>query len=260
MPYTTLAVDRRSPLAEISLIRPGTGNRIDRRLLRELEEAVERSAADSGTRAVIVTGSNGVFSQGWDDAVIHDLQSAGVEAAEPGLLGSTFQFLVESPLPVIAAINGDALSAGFELALACDVRVAALTATFGLPDTGEGRIPMAGGTQRLARLAGRGCAVEMILTGRTLTASEALGVGILNSICEPTALLETARRLGLAIAGRGPQAVMLAKEAVYRGLEMPLEQALRYETDLTVLLQTTADRTEGVQAFVEKREPRFEGR
>src|SRR5207245_2084645 len=102
-----------------------------------------------------------------------------------------------SSLPVIAAINGDALSAGFELALACDVRLASVSASCGLPDTGEGRIPMAGGTQRLSRLAGRGLAAEMILTGRTLAASEALDAGILSAVCDPARLLETAERIGL---------------------------------------------------------------
>jgi enoyl-CoA hydratase/carnithine racemase len=182
-----------------------------------------------------------------------------VQAGEPDLLGSTFQFLVESPLPVIAAINGDALSAGFELALACDFRLAVESANLGLPDIIDGRIPMAGGTQRLARIAGHPRATELILTGRIISAGEALSWGILNAVCGPEELLSAASRIAETLATRGPIAVRLAKEAVHRGVDMPLQQALRYETDLTVLLQTTSDRAEGVRAFVEKREPHFEG-
>jgi enoyl-CoA hydratase/carnithine racemase len=127
-----------------------------------------------------------------------------------------------------------------------------------LPETGSGLIPMAGGTQRLPRLAGRGLAAEMILAGRSLSAEEALRAGIFSAVSEPENLMDSALRIAAAIASRGPLAVRMAKEAMQRGVEMPLEQALRYETDLTVLLQTTNDRVEGVQAFIEKRPPEFE--
>ena len=118
---------------------------------------------------------------------------------------------------------------------------------------------MAGGTQRLPRLLGRGLAVEMILTGRTISAAEALSMGLLVASCDPGNLLSSTLALAGAIAARGPQAVRLAKEAVHHGMDMPLHQALRYETDLTVLLQTTSDRAEGVRAFVDKRNPHFKG-
>jgi len=260
MPYQTLALDSRPPLLIISLIRAASGNRIDRPLVGELREALQDAGEDRSIRAVVLTGSEGVFCLGWDAATVAEIERDGVSSVESGLLGSTFQFLAESPLPVIAAINGDAFSAGLELALACDLRLATTEASLGLPDTSDGRIPMAGGTQRLARIAGRSRAIEMVLTGRIISAGEALTYEILNMSCEPGSLLDAAVQLGTAIATRGPLAVRLAKEAVHRGLDMPLQQAMRYETDLTVLLQTTADRTEGVHAFLEKRRPRFEGR
>lgn len=259
MLYQTILFEQQQALAFVTLSRAAAGNRVDRLLLAELRDAIERIVDEGASRAVILTGSNGVFSLGWDAELLREI-AANPAAVESGLLGSTFQFLADAPLPVIAALNGDALSAGLELALACDLRLAARTARVALPDVGEGRIPMAGGTQRLARLAGRGCAVEMILTGRALDAAEALHAGIVSAVLDPEDLLVEARRMGMALATLGPLAIRLAKEAVHHGLDMPLQQALRYETDLTILLQTTADRAEGVRAFIEKREPRFEGR
>jgi enoyl-CoA hydratase len=260
MPYETLSLDAKDAVAVITLGRESQGNRVDRLLIAELRHALDRIVDTGAVRAVVLTGTGKAFSLGWDAELLGEVSAGAGAALEPGLLGTTFQFLADAPLPVIVAINGDAFSAGLEMALACDLRLAAGGARLALPDTGEGRIPMAGGTQRLARLAGRGLAVEMILTGRILDAVEALRTGIVSEIVEADELLPAAMRTASAIAARGPLAVRLAKEAVLRGFDMPLEQALRYETDLTVLLQTTADRAEGVRAFAEKRPPRFEGR
>jgi enoyl-CoA hydratase len=179
-----------------------------------------------------------------------------------GLSGQTdpFASLADLPRPVVCAIQGEALSAGLELALACDVRVAAEDARLGLPETKLGLIPMGGGTQRLARLVGRGKALEMILTGEPVDAQEALRIGLVSATAPRDKLAAEVEAIAGRIAERGPIAVRYAKEAVRRGLEMPLEQALRYETDLTIILQTTEDRTEGVSAFLEKRTPKFKGR
>jgi enoyl-CoA hydratase/carnithine racemase len=156
-------------------------------------------------------------------------------------------------------VNGPAISGGLELALACDIRIAAPTAAFSLPEVTQGAIPGGGGTQRLPRIVGRAKALDMVLTGRTLDADEALRCGLVTSVADDEDCTAEAISLAGRIAERGPLAVRYAKEAVHRGTEMPLEQALRYETDLTVILQTTNDRAEGVRAFVEKRKPQFDG-
>ncbi len=161
---------------------------------------------------------------------------------------------------MVCAVQGDALSAGLELALACDVRIAAAGARFGFPETGMGVVPMGGGTQRLARLVGRGKALEMILTAEPIDAEAALAAGLVSAVVPGDRLAAEAEAVALRIAERGPIAVRYAKEAISRGLEMTLEQALRYENDLTIILQTTEDRAEGVRAFLEKRQPEFKGR
>ena len=162
--------------------------------------------------------------------------------------------------PVICAINGDAISAGLELALACDVRLACDEARFALPETSWGLIPMGGGSQRLARIVGRGKALELILTAEAIDAQEAHRVGLVSRVVPLDRLMAEAGALAERIAARGPIAVRYAKEAVSKGLDMTLEQALRFETDLTIILQATEDRAEGVRAFLDKRPPQFHGR
>ena len=260
MPYTTISLDCRPPLAIVTLQHRSRERTIDRTLLTELQAAVEQLCDTDAIRAAILTGTDGVFSGGWDSALLQELRQSDPPERREELLAHSFQFLAEAGLPTVAALNGDALSAGFELALACDLRIAATSARLGLPETASGLIPMGGGTQRLARLAGRAVALQMVLTAEPVDAATALRYGLVSAVVEPENLLSAACTLGTAIAERGPLAVRLAKEAVHRGVEMPLEQALRFETDLTVLLQTTEDRAEGVRAFEEKRRPEFEGR
>jgi enoyl-CoA hydratase len=260
MPFQHLSLDFAPPIAIITLTQPESGNRVGRALLEELSTAVETATARQDVRAAILTNSGSNFSAGWDDAVVREIETQGTDAARSTLLGGTFQFLVNASVPIIAAINGDAISAGLELALACDLRLASTQARFGFPDVSDGRIPMAGGTQRLSRIVGYPRAVELVLTGRILTSAEALEWGMLNAVYEAEVVLSSAADLAKTLSERGPLAVGLAKEAIYRGADMPLQEALRYETDLTILLQTTSDRAEGVQAFIEKRQPRFQGR
>jgi enoyl-CoA hydratase/carnithine racemase len=162
--------------------------------------------------------------------------------------------------PVIAAINGDALGQGLELALACDLRVAAETARFALPHIVSGLIPWDGGTQRLPRIVGKAKAMEMILTGESLDAIDAYKIGLVNKVVPPEGLLQTVKNMGQAMASKASLALKYAKEAIHEGLDLTLEQGLRLEADLYFLLQTTEDRTEGVRAFLEKRHPQFKGR
>ena len=255
MPLRTISLDKRGPVAFLALTRPDTRNAIDGAMLAELADACDAIEVDQEVRVVVVTADGDSFCSGWDAGFL-----GGEDAPAAIGRGDPFGCLAELPRPVVCAVQGDALSAGLELALACDIRVAAEDARLGLPETGLGLIPMAGGTQRLARLVGKGRALEMILAGEPVDAQQALRIGLVSAVVPRDKLAAEAEAIAGRIAERGPIAVRYAKEAINRGLEMTLEQALRYETDLTIILQTTEDRAEGVRAFLEKRKPEFKGR
>ncbi len=233
------------------------GGRHDRASIEALGDAAMyvggRIDGPDAVRAVLVTGD---FGSGWTDGALQDPDGlSGVEA-----LGAGVHALAEVPQPVVAAIRGVCHGPGLEIALACDIRLAGADTTFAAPETSAGTLPRAGGTQRLARSVGRAQALRLLLTGETIDAAEARRIGLVSAV-HPVAEVEgAARALARRITERGPIATRMGKEAVHRGAEMTLEQALRYETDLTILLQSTADRAEGVRAFVSKRPPRFTGR
>lgn len=161
--------------------------------------------------------------------------------------------------PVIAAIRGDGTGTGLELAMACDLRIGTQGAHFGLPQIRDGALPHAGGTQRLPRLVGRGRALEMLLTGDLLDESEALRAGLINRIVAADGLMDYAGEMGREMAEKSPLAVSYVKEALHNGMDLTLDQGLRMELDLYLLLFTTGDRIEGVTAFKEKRKPLFKG-
>jgi len=260
MPLRTISLEKRGPpgragIAFLALRRPEKENAIDGALLAELADACEAIEVDGEVRVVVLTAEGDNFCRGWDAALLGGEDPGGLPDQ-----GDPFACLTELPRPVVCALQGEALSAGLELALACDVRVAAEDARLGLPETKLGLVPMGGGTQRLARLVGRGKALEMILSGEPVDAREALRIGLVSAVAPRDKLAAETEAIAGRIAERGPIAVRYAKEAVSHGLEMTLEQALRYETDLTVILQTTEDRAEGVRAFLEKRKPKFKGR
>jgi len=261
MPYQTISLVQRNAIAYLHLRRPERENRIDAHLLRELAAACEALADDPQVRAVVLSGGEGsAFCSGWDPSFLAAEAESEAGAPLADRLGHTFHSLAHMPRPVICAINGDAVSAGLELALACDVRLACPEARFAFPETSWGLIPMAGGTQRLARIAGRAAALELILTAEPIDSQTALRIGLVSQVVPRDRLLAEASALAERIAARGPIAVRYAKEAVSQGLDMSLEQALRFETDLTIILQTTEDRAEGVRAFLEKRAPEFHER
>jgi len=242
MPHSTITVTLRPPMAEIRL-----NTAIDVRLLDDLDAAVAAISDDAAIRVVLVAAATGAF--------------LGAAAAFDGAarVSLPFRSIELMPQPVIAVIEGDATGAGLELALACDVRIAGEDASFAMT-VGDGAMPSLGGTQRLPRLIGRARAAEMILLGERIDARTALSYGLVNAVTPRDEAMVHAGRIASSIAERGPIAVRYAKEAIARGLDMPFDQALRYETDLTIILQTTADRAEGVRAFLEKRPPKFEGR
>jgi len=263
MSTSSPTLERDGHLARIVLGRPGHGNVIDAALIAELQSACDAISDDAGVRAVILTAEGDAFSRGWDWQALaaaaegHSLLEA---ARAHGMTNDPFGCLAELTRPVVCAVNGDATGAGLELALACDIRIAADNARFSLPELSMGLLPMAGGLQRLARLAGRGKALELALTGVEIDAAEALRLGLVSAVVPPGRLLAEADAIANRIAAHGPIAAAYAKEAVSRGIDMPLEQALRFETDLTIILQTTEDRAEGVRAFLDKRKPEFKGR
>jgi enoyl-CoA hydratase/carnithine racemase len=253
MPLTSLAVDA---FVGTLLIDP-TDGLADRALSQALEDTVgEIAAAADAIRAVVVVAAGADFCGAWSSAALAELE--GVAGVRP--LGAGFDALAAVPQPVVAALHGRVESAGLELALACDIRVAADDARFAMPETAVGIVPRGGGTQRLPRAVGRAQALRLLLLGDEIDAAEARRIGLVSRVVPSSELRDAAMTIARAIASRGPIATRLAKEAVYRGSELTLEQALRYELDLTLLLQTTADRAEGVRAFAAKRPPNFIGR
>lgn len=231
----------------------------DARFDRAALEALTAVAAEVRNRtadihAVVLT-SGADFGLGWSADALGEEVIAGLEP-----VGAAFDAVAAIPQPVVAAIRGEASSAGLELALAADIRVASDDARFSMPETSLGVVPRGGGTQRLPRAVGRTAALRLLLSGETIGADEARRIGLVAELASDGGVEAAARTIADTIASRGPIATRLAKEAVQRGSELPLAEALRAELDLTVILQTTADRAEGVQAFVEKRPPRFENR
>ncbi|MGE3961849.1 MAG: enoyl-CoA hydratase/isomerase family protein [Dehalococcoidia bacterium] len=251
MPLTR--IDVTDHVATVSFEPPAGG--YDRALLDAIGTAAEEVGAREDVRAVILR-SEGEFGSGWAGSALEEpLGIPGIPHVAAGI-----DAVAAIPQPVVAAIRGRAHSIALELALACDVRVADEDATFALADTAAGAVPIGGGTQRLPRAVGRAEALRLILLGEEIDAAEALRIGLVSRVVLSEELDSAAQAIADAVASRGPIATRLAKEAVHRGVEMPLDQALRYELDLTVLLQSTADRAEGVRAFAEKRPPRFIGR
>ena len=230
--------------------------RFDRDALSELIAAAEQVSSDTEqVYAVVVSSTGAGFAAGWSEAALSEPVVSGV-----ALVGAAFDAMAAIPQPVVAAVSGLAESAGMELALACDIRIAGESARFAMPETELGMVPRGGGTQRLPRAIGRAQALRLLLTGESIDAAEALRIGLVSSVVADAELKAAAAAVAATIASRGPIATRLAKEAVHRGSEVPLVQGLQTELDLTVILQTTADRAEGVQAFVEKRPPQFENR
>jgi len=221
------------------------------RLSVELTEISAEITWDEEVRVVVVAGS---LNAGPNRTV------SGTGEEEEMKLFSIAEPISKIDRPVIAAIQGDALGQGLEMALACDIRIAAETSRFGLPQIQTGLIPWDGGTQRLTRLVGRGRALEMILTGKTIHAEEAQRMGLVNRVVPPQGLMEVTMKMAREMASKGSIALKYTKEAVYQGMDLTLEQGLRLEADLYLLIHTTEDRTEGIKAFREKRVPKFEGK
>jgi enoyl-CoA hydratase len=243
--------------AVLTVDRPEVRNALDTGTVHEIHAALDSIQADRTIRVLIVTGAGDkVFVAGADvNTLLARSNRETLDAANNRL----FSRLEAIALPTIAAINGFALGGGLELALACDLRIAADNAQLGLPETGLGIIPGAGGTHRLPRLVGIGVAKDMILAGTILDAEEALRVGLVNKVVPGKKLMATAREYGDRIAKRAPVAVELAKMSINAAGNVPVEFGMMFDRVAQTVLNATADKKEGMTAFLEKRKPDFRG-
>ena len=249
--------EREPPIAIVLLNRPEQLNALSDELMDGLVARLEGLDQDDAVRCIVVGGSERAFAAGADIA----------ELARSSAIELYYQRRVERWdsirglwTPLVAAVSGYCLGGGCELAMSCDLIVASETAEFGQPETGLGIIPGAGGTQRLTRAVGKAIAMDMILSGRRLSAREALQAGLVARVVAREAWLEEAKRLARAIAAKAPVATRLAKESVDRVFEVPLGAGLEAERRALYLAFASEDAREGLNAFVEKREPEFKGR
>lgn len=250
-------LERRGAVALLTLNRPKSLNAIDVSMLDALEARIAEVAA-SDARALVLTGEGRAFAAGADIAAMRKMSP--VEGEAFGRLGHrVFGALEELDVPTIAAVNGFALGGGCELALACDWIYTSTKATFGQPEVGLGLIPGFGGTSRLVRRVGVAWAKEIILTGDNLKADEALRIGLANRAFEPAALIDAAIQAGESAASRGPLAVGLAKRVIQQGQDADVRTAHAIEQQAFGLTHATRDRDEGMDAFLEKRDPAFDG-
>ena len=259
MTYETILYDVADGVATVTLNRPEVHNAMNERMRQELTRCFGDLATSDEARVVVVTGAGErAFSAGADIREFVEPQ-VPVRFRESRRRVDFRAAMDRCPQPIVAAIRGYALGGGLELALACDLRIASEDAQLGLTEINLAIIPGGGGTQRLPRLIGRGKALEMILTGARIDAREALSLGLVERVAPAAGVLASARELARALAEKAPVALRYAKEAVVKGLELPLADGLRLENDLATLLRTTEDRVEGAKAFLEKRKPRFSG-
>lgn len=253
-------VDARGAIEIWTIDGEGRRNAISRGMLKELEELVARVSRGYDTRAVVITGAGDkAFCAGADLKERSGMSEEEVRAFLDGLR-RTFRAIERSDCVFIAALNGVALGGGTELALACDLRVAAPSAELGLTEVKLGIIPGGGGTQRLARLVGPGRAKDLVLTGRRLNAAEAFSIGLVNRLAPEGHLLESAHAMAEAVVENAPIAVATAKHAIDEGLALELDEALALELRHYERVLKTEDRLEGLRAFAEKRKPVYRGR
>lgn len=244
-------------IALVTLNRPQVLNALSQPLMEQLAATVEGCDRDAAVRCMVLWGGPRVFAAGADVREMADATTADVVKS---YRFEQWMRIRRVAKPIVAAVSGYALGGGCELAMLCDIIVASETAQFGQPEIRLGLIPGAGGTQRLTRAVGKSRAMEMVLTGRPLTAQEAHAAGLVSRIVPPEMCLDEAMRVAGEIARQAPIAVRLAKEAVLQAYETPLEAGLAFERRLFHALFSTEDKREGVRAFLEKRRPEFQGR
>jgi len=252
--YPTILVEQRGRVGLITLNRPEALNAINSQLLKDLLAAATAFDADPGVGAIVITGSERAFAAGAD---IKEMADKGYLDMYLTDVFSTGDRLTGIRTPIIAAISGYALGGGCELAMMCDILIASETAKFGQPEIKLGVIPGIGGSQRLTRAVGKALAMDLVLTGRTIDAAEALRAGLVARVVPADRLLDEAMAAAATIAGMSLPVAMLAKEAVNAAFETTLSSGLRFERRIFDSLFATDDQKEGMRAFTEKRDPDF---
>jgi enoyl-CoA hydratase len=252
--YSTILVEQRGRVGLITLNRPEALNAINSQVLKELLAAATAFDADPGVGAIVLTGSERAFAAGAD---IKEMADKGYLDMYLSDIFATGDRLAGIRTPLIAAVSGYALGGGCELAMMCDILIASDTATFGQPEIKLGVIPGIGGTQRLTRAVGKALAMDLVLTGRTIDAAEALRAGLVARVVPADRLLDEAMEAAATIAGMSLPVAMLAKESVNAAFETTLSSGLRFERRVFDSLFATDDQKEGMRAFTEKRAPRF---
>jgi len=257
MAYETIIAETRGPIGLITLNRPKALNALNSTLVAELNRALEAFDGDGAIGCIVITGSDKAFAAGAD---VKEMADKTYVDAYLGKFLAAWSGLAAARKPVIAAVAGFCLGGGCELALMCDVVIAADTAKFGLPEITLGIMPGAGGTQRLPRFIGKAKAMDLILTGRMMDAAEAERCGLVARVVAAERLLDEALAAAAKIASYSQPIVMMAKETVNRAFETSLEEGARFERRLFLSMFATEDQKEGMRAFIEKRKPDFRHR
>ncbi len=260
MDYANILLEVADRIATITINRPKSLNAITPATMRELKDALESIAARNDVGVVLLTGSGEkAFVAGADISEMSGFNP--LQALDFSLHGhGVLEFMERMPQPVIGVVNGFALGGGCELAMACDMLIAADTAKLGQPEVNLGIIPGYGGTQRLPRIVGRNLAKELVLTGDMITAQRAYEIGLVNRVVPAAELMKTAREIAGKILSKGPVAIRAAKLAINRGLDLDLSNANAFEASLFAACFSSADQVEGMKAFLEKRKASFKGR
>jgi enoyl-CoA hydratase len=253
----TVLIERDEPVAVVRLNRPEQLNALSNQLMGELVGALENLDDDEAIRCIVLTGDEKAFASGADIGELSD--ATHLDLYFGGRIDK-WDAIRKIRTPIIAAVSGYCLGGGCELAMACDLIVASESAQFGQPETNLGVLPGAGGTQRLTRAIGKSKAMDVILTGRFLSADEAEQAGLVARVVAKEAWLEEAKRIAQEIGAKSPVGIRLAKEAVNRAFETTLEAGLDSERKAFHLALSSEDAKEGLKAFTEKREPNFKGR
>jgi len=255
--YANVLVTRKGSIGTVQLNRPKLLNALSFELMNDLVNALEELDRDTLIRVIILTGNERAFAAGADLSEMSQATPVDI------MLGRRFELwdrIRKISKPIIAAVGGYCFGGGNELAMNCDVIIASETATFGQPEVNVGIMPGAGGTQRLTRAVGKYKAMEMILTGKSVSAEEAFRLGLVNHVVPPESLMEEAEKLASEIASKPPISVRAAKEAVLKAQDTTLEVGLDFERKAFYMLFATEDGKEGMQAFLEKRKPSFKGK
>jgi len=258
MTYETLIVETRGAVGLVTLNRPKALNALNAQLVAELRQALDAFEADPAIGAIVIAGSEKAFAAGADIKEMKDRDFADVYLTD--FITKDWERLAQCRKPTIAAVAGYALGGGCEIAMMCDIVLAAEDAKFGQPEITLGTIPGAGGTQRLARALGKAKAMDLVLTGRMMDAAEAERSGLVARVLPAAELLGEALKLAEKVAGFSRPAVLMAKEAVNQAFETGLAEGLRFERRLFHASFATADQKEGMGAFAEKRKPQFRNR